>query len=453
LSSNYPPRDPDYDAPEGGDIRISRRAALAGAAGVVGVAAVAVVAILLRDDGNDDSNDSGSVVTATPESTAIPTSTLVPTNTPEPPLPTPTEAPTETPTLEPSPTAEPTVTETEVPATPTTAPTATATEPAPTPTVPPTAGWTRLEPEGDLPAGRRDHSLVADLAQDRVYLFGGRAGTEALAELWVYDLTSNLWEEINSDGDAPAARFGHNAVFDETQQLMVIFGGQAGPTFFSDVWVYDPVSNVWAQINPGDGDGTPRPRYGAAASARAGGSGLYVSHGFTNDGRYDDTWLFNVQTGRWSDVSPATGDRPEQRCLVRMATDPDRERLLLFGGQSNNSPYLGDLWAYDTADRSWSEIETNNPPARNLYSLVRNPVTGNLILFGGASKDGLRGDIWIFDVEEDSWSAEVIDPNISELIPPRDSHDAVWLEDAAVMLMFGGRDDSGMLNDLWIYAP
>jgi hypothetical protein len=38
-----------------------------------------------------------------------------------------------------------------------------------------------------------------------------------------------------------------------------------------------------------------------------------VSHGFTSDGRYDDTWLFNVQTGRWSDVSPAIGDRPEQR--------------------------------------------------------------------------------------------------------------------------------------------
>ena len=136
-----------------------------------------------------------------------------------------------------------------------------------------------------------------------------------------------------------------------------------------------------------------------------------------------------------------------------MALDPDRGRLLLFGGQSNDDPYLGDLWAFDTGSRAWTEIETNNPPPRNLYSLVRNPVTGDLILFGGASADGMRGDIWIFDIESEEWSVEVLDPEISPLIPPRDSHDAVWLESQGVMLMFGGRDDAGMLNDLWIYAP
>lgn len=453
MSSNYPSSDPGYDDPEGGEIRISRRAALAGAAGVVGIAAAAVLAILLRDDGDDDSGDGGSLPTPTDEAAATPTESVEPTATPEPPLPTPTEAPTETPTIEPSATPEPTATEEPATATEEPTPTATATEPAPTPTEPPTAGWTMLEPDGDVPAGRRDHSLVVDQAEELVYLFGGRAGNEPLNDLWAYDINENRWTEIEPDGDVPAARFGHNALFDETQQLMVIFGGQAGTTFYNDVWIYDPVANVWAEISPGDEDGTPRPRYGSAGAVRAGGSGLYVSHGFTNSGRFDDTWLFNVQTGRWSDVSPDNGVRPEPRCLTRMAPDPERERLLLFGGQADDAPYLGDLWAFDTAARNWTEIETNNPPPRNLFSLVRNPETGNLILFGGASEDGLRGDIWIFDVEEERWSAEVIDPTISVLIPPRDSHDAVWLESRGVMVMFGGRDEDGMLNDLWVYAP
>ncbi len=449
MSSNRPRQDSGYDRRDD-DIRISRRTAIAGAAGVVGIAAAAVVAILLLDDDDDGSDDDGALATATLEPTPIPTSTLPPTNTPEPPLPTATDAPTETPTLEPSATEEPTATPEPPTATP--EPTATATAP-PTPTAVPTTGWTRLEPDGSLPAGRRDHALVADQAGNRVFLFGGRAGTEPLADLWLYDVNANVWQALDVDGDAPAARFGHNAIYDETQQLLVIFGGQAGSDFFNDVWVFDPVANVWAEIAPAGDGSAPEPRYGAAGSVRAGGSGLYVSHGFTGDGRFDDTWLFNVQTGAWDDVTPTEGGRPEPRCLTRMATDPDRDRLLLFGGQSNDAPFLGDLWAFDTEDSTWTEIETNNPPARNLFSLVRNPVNGELILFGGASADGLRGDIWFLDIEEDTWSAEVIDPTVSELIPPRDSHDAVWLANAGVMLMFGGRDDSGMLNDLWIYAP
>ena len=304
MSSNYRSRNPRRGDSGGDEIRISRRTALAGAASLVAITAATVLVIVLRDD-EDDDQDGATAPTPTIEPTqpATPTETPTATST-ETPLPTPTDAPTETPTPEPSPTPSPT----EEP--PTATPEPTATEPPPTPTEPPTAGWTQLVPEGERPGGRRDHSLVVDQAEDLVYLFGGRSDNEPLDELWVYDVRTNQWEHVEPDGDTPAARFGHNAIFDATQQLLVIFGGQAGPTFFSDAWVYDPVTNVWAEIAAGDEDETPQPRYGAAGAARSGGSGLYVSHGFTNEGRFDDTWLFNVQTGEWTDVSPASGPAP-----------------------------------------------------------------------------------------------------------------------------------------------
>ena len=450
MSERYPPSGPGPDEPVDDDIRISRRTALIGAAGVVGVATAAVVAILLRDGDDEEPDEGAAIVTATSDGTPIPTSTPVPTDTPPPPLPTATDLPTETPTVEPTPSPEPTATPPPPTATAAPEPTATA---QPTATPEPTTGWTRLEPGGALPEARRDHSLVSDEAGERVYLFGGRAGNDPLGDLWVYDVAANGWQAIDAGGDGPSPRFGHNAIFDESQQLMVVFGGQAGPNFFNDLWVFDPVTSAWTEFEAGDADGSPQPRYGAGGTVRGGGSGLFISHGFTSNGRFDDTWLYNVQSGEWSEVSPASGARPEARCLVRIAVDPDRERLLLFGGQSNSAPYLGDLWAYNTTERTWSEIETNNPPPRNLYSLARNPIDGSLILFGGASADGIRGDIWTLDVESDEWTVEVIDPEVSPLVPPRDSHDAVWLDAIGAMMVFGGRDESGMLNDLWTYRP
>jgi hypothetical protein len=460
LTSRYPPPEPDYDGYEAEDdtIRISRRAALAGAAGVVAAGAAAVLFILLRDgDEDDDDPDDGALAgTPTEAPTEIPTE-IVATDTPQPPVPTdtPAEAPTATP--EASPTAESTPTPepspTDAPPTETPDPTPTITPPAPTatPVPPPAPGWNLLEPAGEPPAARRDHSLVADRTGERVYLFGGRAGSQALQDLWVYDVPGNRWILVEPGGGLPPARFGHNAIYDVQQQLVVIFGGQAGSTFFNDVWIYDPVANVWAMLEAGDEDGAPLARYGAGSAAREGGGAFFISHGFTTDGRFDDTWLYDLQAGQWTDVSPTGSQRPLPRCLMRLAADPERERLLLFGGQSNTAAYLGDLWAFDTVSHGWEELDLDNPPARNLYSLARRSDSGDLILFGGASADGALADTWSFGVEDDEWD-ELVDDD-DPVILPRDSHDAVWLNGQAAMLVFGGRGEDGMLNDLWLFVP
>jgi hypothetical protein len=318
---------------------------------------------------------------------------------------------------------------------------------------PPEAGWTLLEPGGEPPAARRDHSLAADRTGERVYLFGGRAGTQALDDLWVYDVPGNRWTLVEPGGNRPAARFGHNAIYDLQQQLVVIFGGQAGADFFNDVWAYDPVDNVWALLSPGDEDGTPLPRYGAAAAPRGDGGAFFISHGFTSEGRFDDTWLYDLQSGRWTEVSPTDGARPLPRCLMKMAADPERERLLMFGGQSNTAAYLGDLWAFDTSSRVWEELDDDDdgPQARNLYSLVRRDDGGDLLLFGGASADGELADVWSFEAADDEW--DDLNDDDDSPVPARDSHDAVWLNSQGAMLVFGGRNADGLLNDLWIYVP
>jgi len=327
-------------------------------------------------------------------------------------------------------------------------PTATAPVP-PTATGGPTAGalgWRQLAPAGTLPPSRRDHSLVAD--GERLYLFGGRSGGEPLGDVWVYDMAGNDWAEINAPG--PAARFGHNGVWAPGHRpedgRMLVFGGQAADgTFFNDAWVYDPATNTWEQV-AADGPAPP-PRYGAAAAVVFGGE-LWATHGFTSSGRFDDTWsLSYLAPQAWSETTP-DGPRPVERCLMRAVADamgPHGPRLLMFGGQTNSTPFLGDLWAL--GPNGWTEITTEPKPSpRTFYSFVFD-APGRAILFGGNTEDGPLNDLWAFDAATDSWAQLAVEGDAPS---PRAGHDAVWLWESRSFVVFGGNDGTSELSDLWV---
>jgi hypothetical protein len=211
------------------------------------------------------------------------------------------------------------------------------------------AGWRQIEVAAG-PSARRDHSLTWDAQARRVYLFGGRSGGSPLADLWSLDPDAPTWQQLAPSGEGPAARFGHNAVFDAEGRLLV-FGGQgAGAEFFDDVWTYVPAENRWEPLDAGAG---PASRYGAGAALDANGA-LWITHGFTFMGRFDDTW--SLAGGAWQEASPPEGPRPIERCLLRAAFDDAGGRLIIFGGQTDSDPFLGDTWSFDVATRTWSEL-------------------------------------------------------------------------------------------------
>ena len=321
-------------------------------------------------------------------------------------------------------------------------PTATSQPIAPAePTAAPTLRWRRRSPT-TAPPPRRDHSLVTD--GQRLYLFAGRNDGE-LADLWI-SLAGNEWAEVPS-GAGPAARHGHNAVWDAERGRMVIFGGQSGAAFFDDVWAFDPATSRWQQLAATGS--VPAARYGAGgAFDPAAGGRMLVTHGFTTAGRFDDTWQFSLGGESWSEISPA-GERPIERCLMRAAWDATAERLLIFGGQTTNAPFLGDLWALEPG--GWRELVTEaGPSPRNLYATVFDG-RRRLLLFGGRTEDGPTNDLWAFSSPEESWSQPLVE---GEAPPARFAHDAVWLPDAQALFVFGGSDGEGELNDLWeLSAP
>jgi hypothetical protein len=220
---------------------------------------------------------------------------------------------------------------------------------------------------------------------------------------------------------------------------MLIFGGQAaGGAFFNDAWSF---GGQWRKLF-GEDYGPP-PRYGAASALKPDGL-LLVSHGFTNEGRFDDTWSLEPFAA-WTDVS-ATGTRPLKRCLIRGVWDAKRDRFLIFGGQTDGTPFLGDLWALDA--NGWAEITSEPKPSpRNFYAMVATD-SASVVLFGGNSQEGPGpvNDLWFLDTKNDTWTQVQVE---GEGPTPRYGHDAVWLPDTRKLIVFGGHDTSGDVNDLW----
>ncbi len=332
----------------------------------------------------------------------------------------------------------------------------TAIPPTPTmtaaPTIPPTdapamtggLAWEEVMPagpkSGPRPPPRKDSTLVYDLAGSSLLLFGGRERGQAKNDLWTFDLETRMWAEVDAPGPEP--RFGHLAVFDVKRGRMVVFSGQAGADFFNDTWEYDTATGQWTELEP-EGD-LPATRYGSCSGYDAENDLFYISHGFTNSGRFDDTWSFDLETESWTDLSPA-GDRPVKRCLHQCFFDGTAGELVLFGGQSNVVPILGDLWKFDVGSGAWKETSPDAPaplPRFNL-SLAGNSDAGEFFLYGGLSTEGKRDDLWAYSGPE-GWS-DLGDGGAPGLLS---NHASVYLSDENTLYVFGGQAD-GESNRLW----
>lgn len=310
--------------------------------------------------------------------------------------------------------------------------------------------YTLLDPGADpKPEPRVDGTIVYDPAERRILMFGGSA-SGVRNDLWAYSLTQRRWTELRPDGEKPPARLGHTAVLDTARMRMLVFGGQASG-FFDDTWAYDLARNRWSRLATGGG---------AAPSRRYGHSGIYdtardrmiVSHGFTDAGRFDDTWSLDLATDTWSDISPPRG-RPLRRCLHHAVYDAAGNQMLLFGGcASGAGPCpLGDLWSFDLARGGWTQLtgSGSKPPAREHYGLAFDSVRRRMVVFGGAGPANLN-DTWEYDPAPRVWRET---PLAGPVPAARSRHQGTFADGRGVTFFFGGASSAGLTNELWMLGP
>jgi hypothetical protein len=305
--------------------------------------------------------------------------------------------------------------------------------------------WLQLTPaSGNAPAPRSNAAAIYDSLNHRMVIFGGRSASGNLNDVWAFDLRNNTWSELTpTSGPAPAPRFTANGVYNPANQQMIIWSGQGqGAVFFNDVWAYDLNTKTWTAFNPPDPK--PNTRYGVASIFDPKAKELVAFAGFTDAGRFDDTWRFNIASAAWKAISLAT--HPEKRCLHSASYDARKHRMIIYGGQTSGP--RGDIWAFDLATNTWADLTPPTSPAGRWFSAnIYDAVNNRAIIFGGGFGGGsVTNEVWAFDLAQNSW--QQISPSGT---PPaaREGAVAIYIRSEARMVVFGGVMGNVHFNDVW----
>jgi hypothetical protein len=183
-------------------------------------------------------------------------------------------------------------------------------------------------------------------------LVGGRTDSgAALGDAWLLNTTSSQWRQLAS---LTVGRFSFVGGVDEASAALLVFGGELGDgAVVNELWRL-PLDggSAWTRLSAGGA--SPQPRYGHAGGvARLGGASVLVAtHGFDKSTRWSDSFLYNVTSNAWSDVTPRAGPVPSPRCLVAGATmqaAPDSRVLVGMMGGCGSGGYgpcpSDEMWA------------------------------------------------------------------------------------------------------------
>ncbi len=192
-----------------------------------------------------------------------------------------------------------------------------------------------------------------------------------------------------------------------------------------------------------------------------GGSfGVPQNCGFPTATFEDETWIYDVACDSWT-LSKAAG--PKGRVRATAAWVESLGKIVVFGGRwrngsSGNYTLLKDLWAYDSATDSWSEISDGaGMSARFNHTMVSADELGKLLVFGGnTSPSGLvytaTNDVWSYSFSDGVWEKVTV---AGQAPPKRFFSGGLWDGERKRFVIFGGADETLFADtakykdDLW----
>jgi hypothetical protein len=204
--------------------------------------------------------------------------------------------------------------------------------------------WDRqawVKKDTNSPAACDHFKMAYDSDRGEVILFGGQDEQQRpVAETWSYN--GEAWQKVSEAGPESRAHFGF--VYDRVHQQALIYGGYDG-NVRDDFWSWR--DGAWKQINfPGPGK---RSHFGMVFDEERGVLVIFggAKSSSTLSSLNAETWV--LQGGAWSQVS---NEGPSPRGSPAMAYDPERKRIVLYGGFTADQHELADTWEWD--GRAWA---------------------------------------------------------------------------------------------------
>ncbi|GAW81027.1 kelch domain-containing protein [Plasmodium gonderi] len=247
----------------------------------------------------------------------------------------------------------------------------------------------RLNSEDIAPRAFHSGNVISENNKNSILIFGGiNDKEEILDETYKFDFQAKKWERIECNVK-PCARYKH-ASFSYKNSIFIHGGMNSDNATLSDLWHFSGGS--WNEITPTSK--TPEARYGHTLVFSLYGNAKLVflfggnRKGF--NGALGDTWVLNLNTLKWKEITKTTGPNPRAR-WAHSAQLFD-EWMIIYGGITNgwiDNYALSDMYALNIYTFSWFEVDISRSKCfnRGYYgSLCLVPYKKSLHIFGGSDE-------------------------------------------------------------------
>jgi hypothetical protein len=216
--------------------------------------------------------------------------------------------------------------------------------------------WTKSTlPTASLPSARFG-AAAAYLAGTGLVMFGGaNAGHTPVADkgYWVWNGTSwKLNSVVATSTNLPGDRYGH-AMAASASLLLLVGGATANESATNSVWSFN--GTAWSKVVP----------IGTAPSARFGhrlvwdiSQSLFVLIGGNNQSNGLGPEVWTTATGSsWTKVAVANGSFPPNWMSSQACYDAGSGKVLLFGGVSATTGQASaETWTFTTATGAFAKL-------------------------------------------------------------------------------------------------
>ena len=219
--------------------------------------------------------------------------------------------------------------------------------------------WTQLSPSGTPPDARWGHTAVYDAKHNRMIVYGGSGGSTVYTDVFVLSNANGLggtpaWTHLAPGGTPPLGGWLASAVYDPSNKVMTVFGGNNGSTTATNgVWTLSNANGLggtpqWTNIVADGAAGSPAQRFGHSAVYDQTNDRMTIFGGLAFSGErsdvgFNDTWVLAYANGlggtpAWTKLKPA-GLPPGTRCEHTAVYDATSDQMMIFGGVNEDAVY------------------------------------------------------------------------------------------------------------------
>jgi len=248
------------------------------------------------------------------------------------------------------------------------------------------------------PPPRMNSRMVYDQKNQVMVIFGGDAQSHYLADTWLYDVKTRKWRE-SSATTGPSARAGHFTVYDP-QTGWVIIGGGYNRSDLTDMWAFDAGRDTWQKLR----GKVPTGFYITGDIAADQRLILLVTNSKTPGDTTGCNELFPVRTtyGYRLDQSTAIVDDSSGRPLEAI---PKKEKLKLPATSMQELEFQQSARLDSLPPNQWAFMENSaGIVASRTWGSATFDTDRGLILYWGGGHCGYGGnDVDAYDVTTGLW--------------------------------------------------